>query len=161
MTFAFSFLDGWFLRGALDEIGRLRFLRLVRDAGPKAPDNPPAWWEAFTEDMARYVQGEPVDFRFVPLAWEEVTPYARTVLSLLRDHAGWGEVLTYGDLAHLAGGSPRSVGQVMRRNPWVIVVPCHRVVAARGPGGYAYGTDVKGLLLELERGTPARTGRLS
>lgn len=64
----------------------------------------------------------------------------------------YGHTTTYGELAHRVGcRSARAVGQAVGRNPVAIVVPCHRVVAADGLGGYAYGCDVKRALLAMER----------
>ncbi len=63
-----------------------------------------------------------------------------------------GDVWTYGRLAREAGGSARSIGGAMGRNPIPIFIPCHRVVAGNGPGGYsgAGGLATKRYLLELE-----------
>lgn len=47
-----------------------------------------------------------------------------------------GRTMTYGELAKQLGSSPRAIGQACRTNPIPIIVPCHRVVAANGPGGY-------------------------
>ncbi len=64
----------------------------------------------------------------------------------------WGEVVTYGELAHRVGcGSARAVGQAVGRNPLGIVVPCHRVIGAkRALGGFSGGLRVKIALLERE-----------
>lgn len=62
----------------------------------------------------------------------------------------YGEVLTYGKLAQKVGSGPRAIGQVMKRNPLPVIVPCHRVVAKRGLGGYNQGITIKKKLLELE-----------
>jgi methylated-DNA-[protein]-cysteine S-methyltransferase len=76
------------------------------------------------------------------------------VLQTLRREVGWGETVTYGELAEMAGRprAARFVGNVMARNPIPILIPCHRVVAAGGRlGGYgATGTDTKRWLLERE-----------
>ncbi len=48
-----------------------------------------------------------------------------------------GDVATYGELAVRLHSGARAIGGACRRNPWLIVVPCHRVVAAGGHGGYA------------------------
>ncbi len=48
-----------------------------------------------------------------------------------------GETRTYGDIAREVGGSARSVGQANRANPIPILIPCHRVIAASGMGGYS------------------------
>ena len=52
----------------------------------------------------------------------------------------FGQVQSYGALARLLGSSPRAVGRACGANPLPIVVPCHRVVASHGPGGYS-GAD--------------------
>lgn len=59
---------------------------------------------------------------------------------------------TYGQVARQAGGAPRSVGQAVKANPLPILVPCHRVVAAAGLGGYSGwgGADTKKILLTME-----------
>ncbi|MBR9681853.1 MAG: MGMT family protein [Candidatus Altiarchaeota archaeon] len=58
--------------------------------------------------------------------------------------------ITYGDLAKKCGTAPRAVGQIMNKNPFAPFVPCHRVVAKNGIGGFASGTEVKKKLLELD-----------
>ena len=63
-----------------------------------------------------------------------------------------GQTVTYGELARRVGcGSAQAVGQAVGSNPVAIIVPCHRVVAADGLGGYAYGAALKRRLLDLER----------
>jgi methylated-DNA-[protein]-cysteine S-methyltransferase len=82
------------------------------------------------------------------------------VLQTLRREVGWGETVSYGELAEMAGRprAARFVGNVMARNPVPILIPCHRVVAAGGRlGGYgASGTDTKRWLLALEGVTDLR-----
>ena len=69
----------------------------------------------------------------------------------------WGQTLSYGEIAHIAGGAPRAVGQACGANMLPIVVPCHRILAANGIGGYsgAKGLDTKRFLLALEKAGPA------
>ena len=63
----------------------------------------------------------------------------------------YGQTVTYGELARRVGcRSAQAVGQAVARNPIAIIIPCHRVVAAGGLGGYAYGPDCKRYLLQLE-----------
>jgi methylated-DNA-[protein]-cysteine S-methyltransferase len=66
----------------------------------------------------------------------------------------YGETRTYGDLAADLDSSAQAVGQACGANPVPIVVPCHRVVAADGLGGFSAegGTDLKRRLLALEAG---------
>ena len=63
-----------------------------------------------------------------------------------------GETISYGDLAALAGspGAARAVGTAMRKNRIPLLIPCHRVVASNGPGGYGGGLALKQRLLDLE-----------
>ena len=67
-----------------------------------------------------------------------------------------GRTMTYGEVAALAGhpGAARAVGNVMAKNPFVILVPCHRVVAKQGLGGFAWGLEAKERLLEFEASNP-------
>jgi len=76
------------------------------------------------------------------------TPFQQSVWQALRSIPP-GRVLTYGELARRVGSAPRAVGQACRRNPVPIVVPCHRVVAASGVGGYA--GELAGTALEMKR----------
>lgn len=65
-----------------------------------------------------------------------------------------GEVRTYKWVAQEAGNpkAARAVGQILKKNPFPLIVPCHRVVASGGRlGGYAWGSKKKQMLLNLER----------
>ena len=69
----------------------------------------------------------------------------------------YGSTLTYAELAYKLTGSrnyARAIGQAVGKNPWAIIVPCHRVIAKNGLGGYAYGLDKKKELLAWESRTP-------
>ena len=65
----------------------------------------------------------------------------------------YGQTLSYGEIAAEVGnrGAARAVGSAVKANPMVIVVPCHRVVAARGIGGYTPGLDLKRKLMDIEK----------
>ncbi len=64
----------------------------------------------------------------------------------------WGHALTYTELARAAGSprASRAVGNACATNRLPLIVPCHRVLAQEGPGGFAYGPEWKSKLLELE-----------
>ena len=64
----------------------------------------------------------------------------------------YGETISYGELARRVGRpkGPRAVGQANGKNPIAIIVPCHRVVASNGLGGYGGGLAMKRALLALE-----------
>jgi methylated-DNA-[protein]-cysteine S-methyltransferase len=80
--------------------------------------------------------------------------FARAVYERLHREVTWGETVSYGELAEMAGrpGAARAVGNAMSRNPVPIVVPCHRVVSAGGRiGGYGTsGVPTKRFLLAHE-----------
>ena len=67
-----------------------------------------------------------------------------------------GKTMTYGEMAALLShpGAARAVGQVMATNPFAIIVPCHRVVAKQGLGGYFWGRKIKEELLAAEAKNP-------
>jgi len=71
----------------------------------------------------------------------------------------YGSTATYGDIAWVVGTSPRAVGRVMSHNPTPLVVPCHRVVAATGIGGFSPALEIKEHLLALERKAQKQAGR--
>ena len=81
--------------------------------------------------------------------------FRRAVISVVMNIPR-GRTMTYGEVAALAGhpGASRAVGNVMAKNPFVILVPCHRVVAKQGLGGFAWGLDAKERLLEFEASNP-------
>jgi methylated-DNA-[protein]-cysteine S-methyltransferase len=87
----------------------------------------------------------------VPVDLSGVGGFTRRVLEAARSIPP-GATLTYGELARRAGRprAARAAGQVMARNPVPLVIPCHRVVGASGPGGYAGGAALKARLLALE-----------
>jgi len=77
--------------------------------------------------------------------------FNRKVLEKVKAIA-FGKVRTYGEIAAELGkpGAARAVGNANRLNPIPIIIPCHRVVATNGLGGYGGGLPVKKQLLELE-----------
>lgn len=73
-----------------------------------------------------------------------------------------GKITTYGDLAKAVGmkNGQRAVGNIMNKNPYPVIVPCHRVVKSDGyVGGYAYGENVKVKMLSKE-GIKIRKGKI-
>jgi len=64
-----------------------------------------------------------------------------------------GQITTYGELAKTVGlkNGQRTVGRIMNKNPYPVIIPCHRVVMSTGKiGGYAYGEHVKTKMLNDE-----------
>ena len=106
------------------------------------------------EQLEAFLDGE-LDRFDLPLA-PSGTPYRRRVWEALRA-IPFGATRTYHQIAAQVGGSARSVGQANGCNPIPILIPCHRVVARTGLGGYSGGDglDTKRILLALEAGGAA------
>jgi methylated-DNA-[protein]-cysteine S-methyltransferase len=71
----------------------------------------------------------------------------------------YGAVATYGGIAAITGTAPRVVGRAMAHNPTPLVIPCHRVVAARGIGGFTPSVEIKEALLAMEKKGKKRVQR--
>jgi len=102
--------------------------------------------------LLAYFEGERVPLEDVPVELDYETPFLTRCAAALRTIPR-GEVVTYGELAALAGapGAARAAGGFCARSHLSIFVPCHRVVAAGGLGPYgSYGTGYKRRLLALE-----------
>jgi methylated-DNA-[protein]-cysteine S-methyltransferase len=118
--------------------------------------------DAAVAQLEQYFAGKRRGFDLF-IDWSLTSSLQQQVLRTLFGTVGYGETLSYGALARRVGhdsfgASPpaRAVGQIMGSNPIPVVVPCHRVVAADGLGGYSggTGTEVKRWLLTLEGALP-------
>jgi methylated-DNA-[protein]-cysteine S-methyltransferase len=113
------------------------------------------------ERMQRFLDGETVDFELDLVALEVCSEFQRGVL--VAEHKiprGW--VSTYGRLARHLGtpGGARAVGNALARNPFPIIIPCHRAIRADGQlGGFRGGIRMKQALLELEGVAVSQAGR--
>jgi methylated-DNA-[protein]-cysteine S-methyltransferase len=115
---------------------------------------PPSEVERAQDAIVAVLRGEPGDLSSVLLDMDRVPPFHRRVYEAARSIPR-GTTMTYGAVATRAGaaGSARAVGQALARNPFAIVVPCHRVVAAGGGiGGFSAngGVLTKSRLLAIE-----------
>jgi methylated-DNA-[protein]-cysteine S-methyltransferase len=125
-----------------DRVAEIRYL--PPSASLVSPRNVLA--EEAARQLERY-RADP-DTRFdLPLLIEG-TPFQRRLWDALCEIPR-GKTLTYGELARRLGGEARAVGQACGDNLLPIVIPCHRVVAANGIGGFAHATS--GYLLEAKR----------
>jgi len=114
--------------------------------------------------LAEYFCGQRMAFD-LPIDWSGTAGTQRQVLGVLFDSVGYGQTVSYGGLASRAGlaasadsDTPpaRVVGKIMGSNPIPVIVPCHRVLASDGLGGYSggAGVEVKRWLLILEGALP-------
>ena len=118
--------------------------------GSKQAASPTA--DRLIERFSAFLAGAAVDFGDVRLELDWATPFQRELADTLRA-VPRGEVVSYGELAALAGrpGAARAAGAFCAANRFAFVLPCHRVVAAHGIGGYgAAGLAVKRRLLAHE-----------
>ncbi len=141
---------------ASDGATRARILRQCPAAEDAPP--PPAAQHAI-DGIVALLRGEAGDLSAIELDMDGVPPFHRRVYELARTIAP-GETMSYGEIAAKLGahGSARAVGQALARNPFAIVVPCHRVLAAGGKvGGFSAngGTTTKLRLLSIERAAAA------
>ena len=140
-------VDGW-------GVGRLWLGggRLLEHDLPVQADRSRELPHDLADRFRAYFRGARDDFADVELDLDWCTPFQRALLDTLRA-VPYGELVTYGELAALAGrpGAARAAGTFCAGNRFALVVPCHRVVAADGLGGYgSTGVGTKLRLLRLE-----------
>lgn len=101
-------------------------------------------------ELERYFDEETIDFSMdVDISY--LSPFEQKVLAETRN-IKYGKTITYSELAEKIGSrAVRAVGNALGKNPIPIIIPCHRVVAKKGIGGYSEGIDIKTRLLELEQ----------
>ena len=117
----------------------------------KAPVKSSAPPKVLAAEMKRYLAGEKVSFQQFKVDYSGYTDFQKAVLHATRK-IPYGETRTYGEVAAAAGKprAARAVGQVMANNRTCIVIPCPRVVAADGLGGFTGSLELKKALLRLE-----------
>ena len=102
--------------------------------------------------IGAHLDGEPTSYTGVVIDLDWATALQRELAAAARA-IPWGEVVSYGELAALAGrpGAARAAGSFCADNRYSLIIPCHRVIAANGIGGYgAAGPALKRRLLALE-----------
>ncbi len=135
-----------------------------RQSAPAGPAQPSAGLLSTARDqLAEYFAGQRQVFDLT-VDWSGCSRAQHQVLSVLYESVGYGETVTYGELAQRAVAGPdgislpaRAIGRIMGSNPVPLIVPCHRVVAGNGLGGYSGGTgiEIKRWLLIFEGALPA------
>jgi len=141
---------------AWNDKGLTRFNLPDSDAITNQETLPPDWVAAIMARVQRHFDGNLQDFADVRFDFSAVTPFQERVYTAALEVKA-GETRTYGWLASAIGRGPaasRAIGTALGRNPWLLLVPCHRFIGANGkltgfsaPGGIA----TKQRLLTLER----------
>ena len=141
---------------AWSDAGLTRFLLPdpARTSGGTEYD-PPPWVQAIITRVQRHLDGEPQDFADLRYDFSRVPKFVGEVLRATLDVKS-GHTATYGEIANAIGqplAASRAVRSALGDNPWPLLIPCHRIVAAdgrmtgfSGPGGVA----TKARLLALE-----------
>lgn len=138
----------------LPEADRSAALARLARRFPELDPAEPAEVEPVIAEVRAHFAGKAVDYGQVKLDSTGIHAFERAVYAAARS-IPFGETRTYGAVAALVGdpAAAQAVGQALGRNPWPIVVPCHRVTAADGrTGGFsaAGGVTTKLRLLEIE-----------
>ena len=139
---------GWGVGELYFEGERLLYHELPSGRETRAEEKP----HPLAERMRRYFAGERIAFDDVEVDLSWGTDFQLALAEALRA-VPYGETVTYGELAALAGrpNAQRAAGTFCAGNRFPLVVPCHRVVSAGGLGGYgSLGGEYKRRLLELE-----------
>lgn len=129
------------------ERGKLAAIeRVTTKTGPTKTDDPVL--KNAASQLTEYFAGKRSSFD-MPLA-PAATPFQAKVRKAMLA-IPFGQTATYGEIAKKVGTkSARAVGQAVGANPFCMVVPCHRVVATSGLGGFAWGLPTKKRLLATE-----------
>jgi methylated-DNA-[protein]-cysteine S-methyltransferase len=135
-------------------------VRIQQKAPGVQEASPPADVQQACDAMARLLKGETSDLSFIKVDMSRVPEFNRSVYDIARTIEP-GETLTYGDIAVRMGDKllARSIGQALGQNPFPIVIPCHRVLAANGKtGGFSAngGVTTKFRMLAIEGAKIAR-----
>lgn len=129
---------------------------------PQAETGSCAEVDVLAEDIQAMLEGETVSLSLDLLDWDPCGTFQRRVL-LADYNIPRGRVSTYGRIAAYLGSEKggRAVGTALARNPFPLVIPCHRVVRADGQlGGYQGGLEMKRTLLAHEGVVTCERGRV-
>ncbi len=154
----FDSVIGWMaLETSGESVQRLRVGLVSRNAAERTcsrKPGPPSRGDAeLISRLQRFAEGQRTSLDRIRIDRSWMTEFQRMVINACRK-IGWGETLTYGQLARIAGhpGASRAVGSVMAGNRFPLIVPCHRVTSTTGLGGFSAPTGIalKQTLLENE-----------
>ena len=135
--------------GLLRLSGTDKALREVRLIDAPAPEVCPERLARTAAELGEYFAGHRTTFTVTPAP--QGTAFQRAVWRELAA-VPYGQTLSYGELARRIGRpkAARAVGQAVGANPCLIVIPCHRVLASNGLGGFGCGIERKKVLLAIE-----------
>jgi len=130
------------------------FLSPIKKKSPLEPDIKSKAGELAQKFFTHYFIKKEDPPPILPLNWNIVTPFQKKVFITLIKHTKFGQSITYQKLAQLIGlkNGQRAIGRALNKNPWPIVIPCHRVIKKNNYiGGFSSGKQVKKILLLHEQ----------
>ena len=145
---------GWRCRNQLPERHESATQRVLRRYPDARELPPPNWIQQVIDQIVGLLRGEKPDLSAVALNMDGVPQFHQSVYALARTIPA-GATLSYGEIAARLGNpaAAREVGEALGQNPFPLIVPCHRVLAAGGKvGGFsaAGGVTTKLRLLDIE-----------
>ncbi len=133
---------------------KIRKIKLNWSEGRESDSKLSPYGLQIQSELVKYVRGEKVEWPVLPLDFAQLTPFRQQVLQALTKEIAWGVATSYKELSTLAGSprAARAVGTTMSNNPFPLIIPCHRVLAAGEKiGGFSgSGIPMKEYLLNLE-----------
>ncbi|MDD6880685.1 MAG: methylated-DNA--[protein]-cysteine S-methyltransferase [Firmicutes bacterium] len=134
-----------------EQEGKLTGIHLLTDGEPEGVEQPSEITREAAKQLLEYFRGKRTEFD-LPLDFSKGSPFMREVWKQMAQ-IPYGKTISYGKLAEKAGNKKacRACGTAVGRNPFIIVVPCHRVIKGDGSiGGFAPGVDKKRILMNVE-----------
>ncbi len=129
---------------------KIKKIELVDKIDKKSHDQP--IFNTFKDQILEYLEGKRASFDHLDLLDPEGTDFQKSVWKALLK-IPYGKTSSYKEIAKIIG-RPRAnqaVGTAIGKNPFLIIIPCHRVIKADGSlGGFAYGKEIKKALLKIE-----------
>lgn len=129
---------------------KIRKIELVDEIDKESEED--ELYEIFKDQILEYFAGKRKNFDRLDLLDPQGTSFQKSVWQALLK-IPYGETLSYKDIAKMIGRPKaiQAVGTAIGKNPFLIIVPCHRVIKSNGSiGGFAYGRKIKEKLLKIE-----------
>ena len=129
---------------------KIKKIELVNEIKGESCEN--ELFKLFRDQILEYLSGSRKDFDQLDLLDLEGTDFQKSVRKALLK-IPYGKISSYKKIANEIGNpkAVRAVGTAVGKNPFLIIIPCHRIIKSDGSlGGFAYGSEIKRKLLKIE-----------
>lgn len=129
---------------------KIRKIELVDEIDENSEEND--LFILFKNQLLEYFEGKRTSFDHLELLYPKGTSFQKSVWQALLK-IPYGKTRSYKEIAKAIGkpGATQPVGTAIGKNPILVIIPCHRVIKTDGSiGGFAYGSQIKRRLLEIE-----------